>query len=378
MKNIIEKIKGLSLVNKSILGLVTLIVVGSGIFGGYILLNQNQEENKPTISTKQVEDKKEEVKKVEEEVAKAQEEVKKVEEEVQKVEEEKQQLETQLANETNEEKKEEIRKQIEEKARVVETKKEEVKKVAVVVETKKQEVVKKQEEVKKVETAVATNNSNNTTTTNNTPSQPEKPKDVVTTKEVVENGVTESIPFSTETKQDATLEKGKTRVEREGQNGQKVEKIIYTVTYKNGSQTSKEVKTRNWETTVQPVNKVVVEGTKVVVAKKQPHFNRALALEAGNKINELRQKHGLPKAQIKLDENAAKNQKGIRQHFQGLLGEVLTFHRESGVEAVMAWYNSAGHRDNILGNYKNMYISTWTTYDDWDDAYTDFVAYFGN
>ena len=72
---------------------------------------------------------------------------------------------------------------------------------------------------------------------------------------------TETIPFGTVTQYDANLPKGQSKVLQEGVNGERT--ILTEVTEVNGSKTSKVI---NNSITKQPTNRVVVIGTKVVVA----------------------------------------------------------------------------------------------------------------
>ena len=78
--------------------------------------------------------------------------------------------------------------------------------------------------------------------------------------EVVETSVTEtkSVDFKTETRENADLPKGETKVVQEGKAG--VETITYKVTTVNGKETKREETKR--EVTTKPVNKIVEVGTK--------------------------------------------------------------------------------------------------------------------
>lgn len=77
--------------------------------------------------------------------------------------------------------------------------------------------------------------------------------------ETKEETKTDDIAFQTENKDDSTLEKGQTQVKQEGKNGTKETK--YKVTYTNGKETAREIISE--VVTVQPVNKIVLSGTKV-------------------------------------------------------------------------------------------------------------------
>lgn len=77
-----------------------------------------------------------------------------------------------------------------------------------------------------------------------------------TTKTVVETVV---IPYETSNIDDATINKGVTKVDPEGQNGEK--KVTYEIKYVNGQETSK--KQISEEVTKQPVTKVIHNGTYV-------------------------------------------------------------------------------------------------------------------
>jgi hypothetical protein len=87
----------------------------------------------------------------------------------------------------------------------------------------------------------------------------EEPEPVVETKTITE---TEIIKFKTVEKDDDTLESGETKVTREGKDGEKT--LTYEVTYTDGVETSRELKSE--EVTTKPVNKIVVNGTYVAPA----------------------------------------------------------------------------------------------------------------
>lgn len=87
------------------------------------------------------------------------------------------------------------------------------------------------------------------------PAQPVKKQPVVTTKTTT---ATETIAFKTENKNDSSLEKGKTKVVQNGQNGTRT--ITYKETYKDGKLASKDQVSS--KVTKNPVNKVVHVGTK--------------------------------------------------------------------------------------------------------------------
>jgi uncharacterized protein YabE (DUF348 family) len=72
----------------------------------------------------------------------------------------------------------------------------------------------------------------------------------------------EAIPFKTQEKEDNTLKWRTTKIGTEGQNGEK--EIIYRITYTNGKESKREkIATK---TTKEPVNKVILNGTKLVLA----------------------------------------------------------------------------------------------------------------
>ena len=90
---------------------------------------------------------------------------------------------------------------------------------------------------------------------------PQQKAPVITTKTVVED---ETIPFESQTQDDASLESGKTVVAITGVNGTKAK--TYEVTYTDGIETNKVLKSE--VVTVQPVTQVTHVGTKVAVAPK--------------------------------------------------------------------------------------------------------------
>jgi hypothetical protein len=78
---------------------------------------------------------------------------------------------------------------------------------------------------------------------------------VITTKEETRQ---EPIPFTSETIEDPTLPYGETKITQVGVNG--IKTIVYTVTYTNGVETSRVIKSQS--VTTQPVSQVTAIGTK--------------------------------------------------------------------------------------------------------------------
>ncbi|MGJ7920627.1 peptidoglycan DD-metalloendopeptidase family protein [Neobacillus sp. LXY-4] len=78
-----------------------------------------------------------------------------------------------------------------------------------------------------------------------------------------ESLVTETIPYTTETVEDANLSKGDKKVRQEGQNGER--QASYTISEQNGNIVSKQEISSN--ITIQPINEVIVKGTKVVPSR---------------------------------------------------------------------------------------------------------------
>ncbi len=93
----------------------------------------------------------------------------------------------------------------------------------------------------------------------------------ITRVEKEEKTYEETVPFQTETEEDDTLEKGKTRVVEEGKEGKKVQ--TFEITYKNGEEVSREL--IDEEIVEESQNKIIAQGTKEppkkvqTVAKKQ-------------------------------------------------------------------------------------------------------------
>jgi len=84
--------------------------------------------------------------------------------------------------------------------------------------------------------------------------------------ETKEETKTNEIVFQTENKDDSTLEKGQTKVQQEGKNGTKETK--FRVTYTDGEETAREQISES--IAVQPVNKIILNGTKVTVPTVSP------------------------------------------------------------------------------------------------------------
>ena len=116
------------------------------------------------------------------------------------------------------------------------------------------------------------------------PETPETPEDEVVVTEVKE---TKTIDFKTETRENAYLPKGETKVVQEGKAG--VETITYKVTKVNGKDTKREEIKR--EVTTQPVNKIVEVGTKVeyqeptVTKTEHKHGATEIRNEVYNEVN---------------------------------------------------------------------------------------------
>lgn len=107
-------------------------------------------------------------------------------------------------------------------------------------------------------TAVDNGNSVNSASQTEVVAPIEAQPKVETKTETVER----AIPFKTVTTQDASLEKGKTRVLAEGQDG--IETTTYQVTYTDGLETERSIV--SVETTQVPIDRIVVEGTYVAPA----------------------------------------------------------------------------------------------------------------
>ncbi len=84
---------------------------------------------------------------------------------------------------------------------------------------------------------------------------PEKPKPVITTKTIE---TTKPIEYSTQQRNDDSLEKGTTKVVQEGKNG--IETTVIEITYSDGKEISR--KTISKTVTREPIPKIVLVGTK--------------------------------------------------------------------------------------------------------------------
>ncbi|WP_462410060.1 peptidoglycan DD-metalloendopeptidase family protein [Neobacillus sp. Marseille-QA0830] len=73
----------------------------------------------------------------------------------------------------------------------------------------------------------------------------------------------EEIPFAQQTKEDASMDKGETKVEQQGQNGAK--SVTYSISEQNGVAIKKEQTSE--QMIQQPVDEVVVKGTKVIPSR---------------------------------------------------------------------------------------------------------------
>ncbi len=73
----------------------------------------------------------------------------------------------------------------------------------------------------------------------------------------------EAIPFANETVNDESMPKGETKVKQEGQNGER--SVNYRISTQNGTTISNEVTSE--VVLAQPVNHIVVKGTKVIPSR---------------------------------------------------------------------------------------------------------------
>lgn len=92
-----------------------------------------------------------------------------------------------------------------------------------------------------------------------------------------EEVTTEPIPFETEYVEDDTLPEGETRVSTEGSEGEKT--IVHKVTFRDGAETGRELVSE--EVTKEPVNKVILKGTKPAVTPG-PTVSEASAVTGGD------------------------------------------------------------------------------------------------
>lgn len=89
--------------------------------------------------------------------------------------------------------------------------------------------------------------------------------DVIVEKEVRQQ---EALPYQLEVVEDASLSKGETKVKQEGQDG--VQEATYILTEQNGTTIKKDVE--NKTILKQPVNKIVIKGTKVIPSRGEGSF----------------------------------------------------------------------------------------------------------
>jgi murein DD-endopeptidase MepM/ murein hydrolase activator NlpD len=89
--------------------------------------------------------------------------------------------------------------------------------------------------------------------------------EVVVEKEINQQ---EDIPFQTEVKEDPNMANGESKVSQEGQNG--LQNVTYHVTEQNGATVTKNVTKQ--EIIKQPVNQIVIKGTKVIPSRGEGTF----------------------------------------------------------------------------------------------------------
>lgn len=108
-----------------------------------------------------------------------------------------------------------------------------------------------------------------------------------TTIDIKDVAVPTAIPFATQQQNDSSLAAGQSVIVQRGVNGQ--ETSIYTVTYNNGVEVSRTLKSKS--VTVQPVPQITAIGTKVAAAPQAPAAASAAPAHNPNQASRPQQQH---------------------------------------------------------------------------------------
>ncbi|CAH2760755.1 G5 domain-containing protein [Erysipelothrix amsterdamensis] len=190
----------------------------------------------------------------------------------------------------------------------------------------------------------------------------------------------ESIAFSEEYREDASMNKGESYVQRDGENGKK--EIVYSVKVVDGVDTEWTVKSSS--IVKNPVNKIIVNGT----YEARGSISDGYATEVYNLINANRRAKGLSNltwsnslynsAQIRakeisvLFEHTRPNGQSVLSMANDINGENIVYGRIDMDYLVNLWMNSPGHYGNIMNDLNYTATAVYI-----EDGYAYAVQLFG-
>ncbi|MDE8032151.1 G5 domain-containing protein [Erysipelothrix rhusiopathiae] len=190
----------------------------------------------------------------------------------------------------------------------------------------------------------------------------------------------ESIAFSEEYREDASMNKGESYLQRDGENGKK--EIVYSVKVVDGVDTEWTVKSSS--VIKNPVNKIIVNGT----YEARGSISDGYATEVYNLINANRRAKGLSNltwsnslynsAQIRakeisvLFEHTRPNGQSVLAMANDINGENIVYGRIDMDFLVNLWMNSPGHYGNIMNDFKYTATAVYI-----EDGYAYAVQLFG-
>ena len=163
--------------------------------------------------------------------------------------------------------------------------------------------------------------------------------EVIVNKEVNQK---EAIPFANETVNDESMPKGETKVKQEGKNGER--SVNYRISTQNGTTVSSEVTSEVVHS--QPVNRIVVKGTKVIPSRGSG--NLAWPTSGGYVSSQQGQRWGKSHKGIdiarpgNLTIKAADNGKVVSAGWDGGYGNKIVIDHQNGVRTVYAHLSSIG------------------------------------
>lgn len=190
----------------------------------------------------------------------------------------------------------------------------------------------------------------------------------------------ESIAFSEEYREDASMNKGESYVQRDGENGKK--EIVYSVKVVDGVDSEWTVKSSS--VVKHPVNKIIVNGT----YEARGSMSDGYATEVYNLINAKRRANGLSNltwsnslynsAQIRakeisvLFEHTRPNGQSVLSMANDINGENIVYGRIDMDFLVNLWLNSPGHYSNIMNDFNYTATAVYI-----EDGYAYAVQLFG-
>lgn len=154
----------------------------------------------------------------------------------------------------------------------------------------------------------------------------------------------EGLPYTTETVEDANLPKGENRVKQSGQDGERL--VTYKISELNGQTVLKQEVSSN--ITVQPVNEILVKGTKVIPSRGDgslawPAVGGYISSQMGYRGGKMHKGIDIARPS-NLTIKAADNGVVVSAGYDGGYGNKIVIDHQNGIRTVYAHLASIGVR----------------------------------